>query len=516
MKMVMGKDAIRGSAPDILYDESRFSAGVPSALYYPETESDIREALVAASRERKPVCLIGGQTGITGGAAPSDDSVAISFAHMHSALRVIDDSAFGTTLICQPGVTLAHIAELLEAPHDAAYAVEGLDSLEAGRWMYPPDPTEMTAQLGGTVATNASGARSFRHGPTRNHVVSARIALAGGDTIALRRGAVRCTAGGSEITTEQGARIAIPPLTYASPAVKNASGLYAAPDMDLLDLFIGSEGTLGVFTEIGVRLSPAAPLIGGLSFFDSRDGAFRFAEFLRDQRQVEAIEYFDATALGFIEQYKQDISLKLPAMPAAEAALFWEYAETADAPFEDVMESWEERLTACDSSFDQTWSGFEPDEQQRLKVFRHAVPELVNFKIAQFKRETPAIRKIGTDTAVPGSAFAGLFSLYRDLIARHNLLSVVFGHLGDYHLHFNLLPRTEAELRTCLSVYGDMMEAAIERGGTVSAEHGVGKIKTAYLEKMYGAAAVAQMRAVKLSLDPDWRLNPGNLFSTRH
>ncbi len=513
MKKVTGKKNVLSQAPDILYDESRFSAGVPVALYFPETAADLIETVAQAYRDKTPISLVGGQTGITGGGVPTEDSLAISFSAMNRALRIYDDAEFGKALICQPGITLEEIASLLQAPQETGSAVEGANSLRPAQWFYPPDPTEMTAQLGGTVATNASGARSFRHGPTRRHVIFARIVLSTGDTIAVRRGQYRFSAEGCSVETDQGAVIAIPPLAYNSPAVKNASGFYAAPNMDLLDLFIGAEGTLGVFAEIGVRLSPAASVVGGLSFFGSRSGAFAFARFLREQPHVEAIEYFDQTALWFIDANKDDISLKLPNLPASRAALFWEYAETDDAPFEKVMEQWEEKLISCESSFDQTWSGFEPAEQQRLKEFRHAAPELVNFKIAHYKQSYPEIRKIGTDTAAPAAAFEDLFSVYCSLIDQHNIQSVIFGHLGDHHLHFNLIPRTDDELRTCLTVYRSMMEAAIERGGTISAEHGIGKVKTAYLAKMYGSYAVEQMRAVKKALDPYWLLNPGNLFA---
>jgi D-lactate dehydrogenase (cytochrome) len=164
------------------------------------------------------------------------------------------------------------------------------------------------------------------------------------------------------------------------------------------------------------------------------------------------------------------------------------------------------------SSFESTWSGFEPFEIEKLKALRHGVPEAVNGAIARHKRGCTDIRKISTDAALPASAFVRVFDECMDKIRKSGIDHAVFGHLGDYHLHINLVPKTRRELETSKLIYEELMSLAIAAGGTVSAEHGIGKLKTAYLRKMYGEKAVKDMMRIKSEFDPLWLLNRGNLF----
>jgi D-lactate dehydrogenase (cytochrome) len=513
MKTITGKDNVQAEAAQILSDESRYTAGIPERVYYPETFDDLRAAVAEAGANGRPLTIIGGQTGITGSSVPTDGSFALCLEKMNRILAVEFDQDDRPILLCQPGVTLQQIAAFCDAPLTDDSLVPGSGRLTPGAWFYPPDPTEMSCQLGGSVATNASGARSFRFGPTRGHVASARLILADGATLNLRRGQSMFTAERCEFSTEQGTRVALPAIGYRSPQVKNAAGYHCSPPMDLLDLFIGSEGTLGIFAEIGIRLSPARPILSGLSFFADRQGAFAAADWLRADPAVIAIEYFDQTSLGFIRRHQDAISLQLPEFPAtARTAIFWEYLEPAPGAFEERMEQWEEALCGFGSSFDLTWSGFEADERQRLKTFRHAVPELVNFRIARLKASCPQLRKIGTDAAVPAGHFRAFFDQSVNLLESQNLPHVIFGHLGDHHLHMNILPETSEQLEQALKVYSQIMDLAIGCGGTVSAEHGIGKLKREYLRKMVGDGAIDEMKRIKAALDPQWRLNPGNLF----
>ncbi len=432
---------------------------------------------------------------------------------MNRIVRVSSDADNGYELCCEPGVTLENIAAFLADPGAWPSPVDGAAIITPAGLFYPPDPTETTAQLGGTVATNASGARSFRFGPTRAHVIELRIVLANGDTLLLRRGACGEKNGVFTAKTEQGNNVTISKSSYRSPSVKNASGYFSSPDMDLIDLFIGSEGTLGIFTQCTVRLMPQPRFAAGLSFFPDRKAAFGAAAFLRKQRQVSAIEYFDQSALGFLESARRELPFDLPEFPAGRRnAVYWEYLETDNAPFEDQMDKWESALAGFGSSFEHTWSGFEAKEVERLKAIRHAVPEAVNAAVARCKRDCPGIRKISTDTALPASAFERVFETCMERIAASQLSHAVFGHLGDFHLHMNLVPRSEAELDKAKRLYDDLMRITVENGGTVSAEHGIGKLKTKYLPMMYGDAAIEEMRAVKSALDPLWLLNRGTLL----
>ena len=156
----------------------------------------------------------------------------------------------------------------------------------------------------------------------------------------------------------------------------------------------------------------------------------------------------------------------------------------------------------------------EPREHERLRLFRHAVPEAVNLRIARIQRDCPDITKLGTDMAVPDEHLDGMLALYRKRLEAEGLEYVIFGHIADNHLHVNILPHTEDEYARGKEIYKGFAQEAVARGGTVSAEHGIGKLKTFLLPLLYGEEGVEEMRRVKRLFDPGGRLNPGTLLPT--
>ena len=513
MKSFSGKENIQKNLPDILSDESRFTLGTPETVFFPQTRADVREIARQASHDHVPITIIGAHTGITGGSVPIDNCIAACFSEMNRILRVKPDGNDGLMLTCQPGVTLQEIASFLKGPDTWPLPVEGKELVAPGAWFYPPDPTEMTAQLGGTAATNASGSRSYHFGPTRSNIEALSLVFATGDTITLRRGEHSAENGFFKFTTDQGATRSFPVPAYQSPAIKNAAGYYSKKGMDLIDLFIGSEGTLAIFTEISVCLLHTPKIPAGLSFFPGLREAFAFADYLRDVENIAAIEYFDESALAFVRKHPDMGPEKIPVYPRdKKCAVYWEYMETPALPIEDQLDKWEIALSMSGSSFEATWSGFDKKEMEFLRQFRHLVPESINAAVAGYKREHPTIRKISTDSAFPGEFFLEAMEKYVSCAKSAQLEYALFGHLGDFHLHLNLLPHNADEFEKALEVYGRTMDLAIECKGTISAEHGIGKIKRSYLVKMYGEQVIREMKRVKSEIDPQWLLNPGNLF----
>ncbi|MBN1577872.1 MAG: FAD-binding oxidoreductase [Chitinispirillaceae bacterium] len=512
MKQIAGCARIREEIPDILHDESRFESGVPSLVCFPETIEDLQNVLSDAAAHGRGVTFIGAQTGTTGGAVPDEGTCAIAFSAMNR-IRTISWEEGKPVLVCDPGVTLDTIERFLDAPATWPYQIPGSEKLAPGAFFYPPDPTEMTAQLGGTVATNASGARSYRFGPTRSHIAWLDLVLADGDTITVRRSREGSASWDRRLTTDRGTILTVPALPFNSPEIKNAAGYFSSATMDAVDLFIGSEGTLAAISGIGIALQPAPTILSGLTFFGSNDDAFNFADFLQKEADVAAIEFFDNGSLRFIDQYRIRLPDKIPEFPKeAKTAILWEYIEDQPGKFETIMERWEEALISCGSSFDATWSGFDDAEKERLHSFRHALPEMVNSIIAENKRSCREIRKIGTDSAFSAAEFRPAYSEMMRMIETSGLVFAAFGHLGDHHIHINLIPSTPEELSAALKLYDELMALALRHGGTVSAEHGIGKIKKKYLRAMYGEEAVAAMCRVRAALDPKGMLNPGNLF----
>jgi D-lactate dehydrogenase (cytochrome) len=512
VKTYTGQQYIKENFPDVLYDESRFTSGIPQKICFPQTTEDVREIAREAFASGTPLSIVGAQTGITGGGVPVANSIAVCFSEMNAIVRVDMTDINAPVVYCQPGATLSQINGFLAEPSNCSCKTGQVSIPEPGLWIYPPDPTEATAQIGGTAATNASGARSYHFGPTRNHIASLSLVFADGDFSVVKRDYHIESNDFFSFLTENGKKHIVKRPAYQSPDIKNAAGYYSKKNMDLVDLFIGSEGTLALFAEIGIKLTKSPVFLGGMSFFPGRSMAFDFASFLRTESGVAAIEYFDESAIKFVgAKIKNGDIADIPDFPG-NCAVYWEYMETSLTPFESRMDLWEKELLSKGSSFDATWSGFDKKESEFLKKFRHAVPELVNSAVAANKKKCPSVRKISTDTALPQENFSATMENYIALFEKNKLEYVIFGHLGDFHLHCNLLPKNNDELRRALLVYDDIMDLTIKNNGTISAEHGIGKIKTQHLCGMYGNEVMAEMRRIKSDFDPKWLLNRGNLF----
>jgi D-lactate dehydrogenase (cytochrome) len=148
-----------------------------------------------------------------------------------------------------------------------------------------------------------------------------------------------------------------------------------------------------------------------------------------------------------------------------------------------------------------------------LKTFRHAVPESVNMLIGERKKAIPELIKLGTDMSVPDDQLENVMAMYHEGLARAGLEYVIFGHIGNNHVHVNILPRSMEEYEQGKALYLDWAKQVVAMGGSVSAEHGIGKNKTEFLKVMYGEEGIQQMRSMKALFDPHSLLNPGNLFN---
>jgi D-lactate dehydrogenase (cytochrome) len=525
-------ERIRESYADYLRDESRFGPASCDRLVFAHDEQEIAAVLVAAAARGDEVTISAARTGIVGGAVPSGGTL-LSLAEMDRilGLRTLPDGRFA--LRAEPGLSIARLNERLtkkelaieEAtlPDDERRALRAFLT-DSRAYFYPPDPTEDTAHLGATLATNASGARSFHYGATRNHVRGLRVCLASGEMLDVERGACRARSGRFVITRGGGLATEVRVPTYAMPATKNAAGYFAAPDMDLIDLFIGSEGTLGVITEATILLAPSPEgTLSALAFFPSDEDAIAFVRRARgdvpeDRPPVSvepiALEFFDSNSLNFLRERKTEegSASSIPELPRdAAAAVLFEQEYTEELLL-GIYEGWETLLAAHGSSMENTWGGMDAGDLAKLKALRHSIAEEVNNAIARANATCPEIHKIGTDAAVPPSALEEMMGFYRTALEGSGLRYVVFGHIGDSHLHLNIMPRNSDELRWGKELALACAERAVTLGGTVSAEHGIGKLKHAFLKLQYGDAGLREMAAVKAALDPRGVLNRGVMF----
>ena len=485
-----------------LRDESR-SIGKADFIAFPSCDADVREALAFARERGLPVTTQGGRTGLAAGAVPHSGLV-LNLGRM-DRIPGWERSGDAFLLRVQPGVLLVNLRQ---------YAAS-LRS-QTGPFFFPPDPTETTASIGGMTACNASGARTFRYGAMRRWVEGLRVILADGRCISLRRGEQKAQGRFLRLRCDDGSAIDLTLPSYRMPSVKNASGYYIADDMDAVDLFVGSDGTLGIITEVLLRLQPLPPQIWecGLLLPDE-DTALALTEMLRSHCRLASLEYFDAGALQVLRDRKaKDASLAgLTDVPEETCAILFAeiHAGSREEAFAQLLKI-SDYLKACGEDPERTWLGWNDAQVRRFKAFRHAVPESVNLLIDGRRKREPGITKLGTDMSVPDNRLRRVFAMYREGLSELGLQSAVWGHIGNNHVHVNILPNTMEEYRRAKELYGAWAQRVTEMGGAVSAEHGVGKLKASFLETMYGPKAIEEMRALKRFLDPDGILNPGNLF----
>jgi len=520
-----------GEFAGYLRDESRVT-GKAEFISFPSSIGEIKRVLSEASSSARGVTIQGGRTGIAAGAVPFGGYI-LNLDRMNRITGMrYDPAADRFFVLLQPGVTLSELRRILENRDfdTTGWTGDSLEALEKFKGHRPcffsPDPTETSASIGGMTACNASGARSFFYGPVRKFIESLRIILADGDELLLKRGRNKAVNRSFRLEALSGRVIEGILPNYRMPSVKNATGYYIEDDMDLIDLFVGSEGTLGVIAEIEIRLLPLpASMWGMMAFFGSEENAVRF---VRETRQslakkyhedptprLAAVEYFNKDALNLLRKQKMDnpAFAEIPEMkPEFHTAVYTEYhGGDDDAVGETVMKA-AEILAGCGGSEDDTWMASDEREMGHIHFFRHAVPEAVNLTIDEKRKIDPRLAKLGTDMAVPDEHLEKTLAMYNKSLQESGLESVMFGHIGNNHIHVNILPNSMEEYNMGKKLYIDWAGKVVRMGGTISAEHGVGKLKTALLREMYGDDGIGQMKAVKKTFDPQFILNRGTLF----
>ncbi len=496
-------------------DESSAFAGKSTRALLPTDIAGVCEVLRSARQSREPLTLRAGGTSITGAPVPTCGGWVLATERIRDLESLPDPAEVigpaEATLIRGPDYSFALLeSERLAVVPPGVRLFEVSESLERYGLTYAPDPTELSAMIGGTIATNASGARSYHYGATRNWVEGLLIVFPNGGFRWIRRGDYVAEGGTLPLPPEAGVPSIQLPEDYPAVETKNAAGLYLRRGMDLVDLFIGSEGILGIIAGALVSLTDRPKrLLQTAAFFPTEDGAFAFADRLRENESVLSIEYFDAASLEFMREHYPDIPTGQP------SCVLFEVAPPDSGPGNpypppEYLESWTARLRAAGSS--ENWS-VAAEDIAAMKEFRHSLPEGINRWVSGRKG------KLGTDLAVPGDKFPDLRGAY-DAVRASGLRTVLFGHLGQHHLHLNFLPTTDEELAEARRKYLSLARTAVALGGTVSAEHGVGKKRLAdeegtlrpYLYFMLGSGGLRAIGEVKRSLDPEWLLNPDTMI----
>ncbi|NHI83939.1 MAG: FAD-binding oxidoreductase [Candidatus Thorarchaeota archaeon] len=526
MKVVSDQDVINDTYALYLDDESHSFDGTAEKLVFPETTDQVAAILKEASDAGTPVTIQGGRTGLTGGSVPLGGT-ALNLEKMTDLLYINYHEKSGHySIAAQSGVLLEDLVKAVmtkdinqlqgKGTSEQQKALERFRA-EVDDFSFPVDPTETSAWLGGIVACNASGAKTFKYGAVRNWVYRIEVVLMNGDILDIERGRFFAKDGKFEIVLSDGNILELAIPTYSMPKTKNAAGLFCGSDMDLIDLFIGSEGILGVITEVELGLEQLPRnIMTVMAFFKSEDDAIGFVYDIRSADspvQMDFLEYFGPNALEMIKEKAASSGITVPALSNdTEAIVFFEFDYTDETMEEKVM-GLETVLNKYNSSSESSWAGMDRAELQKMKTVRHFVPETVNGLIAQRKAQYHDVHKIGTDMAVPDEALREYLKFYRETLDAQGMEYVIFGHIGDNHLHVNMLPRNNEEVKQGMDNYMTFAKKAVELGGSVAAEHGIGKLKKDFLFVMYGKEGIAQIQAVKKALDPKWLLNRDNMIA---
>jgi D-lactate dehydrogenase (cytochrome) len=473
--------------------------GFAEGIAFPNTAEDVAALVAAASR----VLPIGAQSSLTGGATPRGD-LLVSTRALTGISRVDDDR-----------VRVGAGVPLLELQRELA---------AAGRY-YPPIPTFDGAFVGGTIATNAAGAATFKYGSARRWVDAITIVLADGSILDIHRGQVIASADGTfDLPHATGRAIRVPVPTYLMPGVaKLSAGYFARPGMDLIDLFIGSEGTLGIVTAATLRVIALPRRSVMLLPFESDRQAVAVTAALRDAAvaasqgagplDVSAVEFMDSRALALVpDEAFVRAHVTRPAGGTGLLLVQIELGADDDAALEAVTAILDDCRVAQDPHV-----ALPGDDRGAARLFqlREAVPSSLNALIAAAKvREDPAIEKTAGDFIVPFDALEESIAIYRTQLTASGLDYAIWGHVSDGNMHVNIVPRTLNDVKRGKDVLLELGRRAIALGGAPLAEHGVGRsaLKQQMLRDLYGEDGIAQMRAVKRALDPSWKLADGVLF----
>lgn len=487
---------------DYLSDESKTS-GKCEYISFPNSEKDIYNILDISKEKDLPITIQGGLTGITGGSVPYN-GIILNLSKLKKIGEIKEYKDYAT-LTCEAGVLLSEIRE----------------NIKNTKYFFPNDPTETSASIGGMVSCNSSGALSYSYKSIRDWIVGLKIILSNGETIIINRGKNFANNLDFSLRTEEGTLIngKLPNIHYVD--IKSAAGYYIRPNMDLIDLFIGMEGTLGIISEITIKLIEKKDFITGIViFFPSEKASIDFVHNIRGENSfgnlnANAIEFFNENSLNLVNKMKQEREMfgELNTIKDEyKSAIYIEFQRNAEEETNQAIEDLYNILGSMNISDEDTWCAFDEKELSILKLFRHAIPESVNTLIGEIKRNNPSITKLSTDMSVPNSVLDYALNMYNADLEKAGLNYVIFGHIGNNHLHVNIIPHNEEEYHIGKELYTKWAKDLVSKGGSVSAEHGIGKIKKDLFKIMFNEKEIEEMRKLKNTFDKENIINVGNLF----
>jgi len=448
LKSHLGERNVLHEREDLLtlgYDATPGINLLPDVVVYPTNSDGVQKALDVARREGLPVTPRGAGTGLSGGSVPARGGMVLCLNRMNRILEIDEENLTAT---CEAGVVTLDLF--------GAAAQKGL--------FYPPDPgSQKVSTLGGNVMEDAGGLRGLKYGVTRDYVMALTCALPDGSLVRT---------GGK--------------------SVKDVAG-YA-----FKDLLVGSEGTLGIITEITVKLIPPPKAKRTfLAYFDDmRSAGEAVSKIIAEKIIPSTMEIMDRATINCVEDY-----VKI-GLPRQMAALLLIEVDGHPAQVADEATAVERVLRQRAAEIHIAKDAAEAD---RLAAARRTA-------LSALARVSPTT--LLEDATVPRSLLAETFAEIERLTVKHRLQVGTFGHAGDGNLHPTVLcdERNADEMQRAHAFYDELYSQVLSWGGTVSGEHGIGLAKKGYLARQIGAGGVAVMQRIKQAFDPEGLLNPGKIF----
>jgi len=428
------------------FDGTAALSGEAGVVVFPHTVDEVARIVRYAAREKIPIVTRGSGTGLSGGSIPVPEGIVLCLVQMD---RILELDPRNLTVLAEAGAITQKVAEAADSA--------GL--------LYPPDPGSMKiSTIGGNVAENSGGLRGLKYGITRDYVMGLEVVLASGEIVWLGNKCVKDVAGYS-----------------------------------MKDVFIGSEGTLGLITKVLLKLVPKpAAKKTLLATFNQMDAAADTVSAIIAAKIIPCtLEFLDRITIKCVEDYAK-IGLPLD----AEAILLME-TDGHPAVVAEQAQQMEEIARRCGAV--QVQLAKDADEAARLATARRSA-------FSALARVSPTT--ILEDATVPRSELTKMIRFIQDVGARHRLRIGTFGHMGDGNLHPTFLTdeRNHEEMERVEIAMQEIFDYAISLGGTITGEHGVGLAKKKFLPKAIGEASLGLLRKLKRTLDPDGILNPGKIF----
>ncbi len=449
LEQLLGSENTLSEKEDLFvysFDGTASLKNLPLAVAFPKSAREVSEILKLAAAHDCCVSTRGSGTGLSGGSVPSNNSIVLCTNRM---TQVLEYDRENLTLLVEPGLVTSKISELVEA--------DGL--------FYPPDPSSMkVATIGGNVANNSGGLRGLKYGVTRDYVMGLEVVLANGETVWL-----------------------------GSKCVKDVAGY------SMKDLFVGSEGTLGIITQVLLKLIPKpAARKTLLGLYDSMDDAAATVSKIIASKIIPCtLEFIDQYTLQCVEDFAK---IGLPTDCGAVLLM-----ETDGFPAQ--VDSETERMKAI-------------AEEMNAREVRIAATEAEGVALASARRSAfSAVARIRPttileDVTVPRDKLVEMTRFVRETAKKHQVNIANYGHFGDGNLHPTILAdeRDPEEMERVHRAMDDLIEKTLELKGTITGEHGIGLAKKEYLKSQFNDYSHELMKTLKRSLDPKNLLNPGKIF----